>query len=360
MLFRISSIVATVGIVCASITTKSVAAFIAPNTVSGARSVGTSASVNHVGTSRLFHAPAPKHDVSAGNPMANLTPDQAQRVQAFMEHQDSAPKVGFATDVRSLIQYNHGYAVMGTNSKSLPGFPGGSVVGFAPDEEGRPLFVFSGMSSHTQDILADPKCSLTIAAKEFKGAADGRVNLIGTCERLKDPELIKKTKAIYLEKHPGAFWVEFGDFFFYRMTVQAVRFVGGFARAGSVSPEEYVEATPDPIMAFGAAIAQHMNDDHSGSTIAMVEHYVPGLGVNADGSEPTTRYIQKAEITSVDSLGMFVKITRDPENNDQLPMQPLQFKLRLPFPSQVTERGDVKKAIVEMTRASSALKKTKA
>lgn len=33
---------------------------------------------------------------------------------------------------------------------SNPGFPGGSVVGFAPDEDGRPLFVFSGMSSHTQ------------------------------------------------------------------------------------------------------------------------------------------------------------------------------------------------------------------
>jgi hypothetical protein len=67
----------------------------------------------------LFHAPAPKHDVSAGgNPMANLTPEQVQRVQAYMEHQQNAPKIGFPTDVRSLIQYNHGFAVMGTNSKS--------------------------------------------------------------------------------------------------------------------------------------------------------------------------------------------------------------------------------------------------
>jgi putative heme iron utilization protein len=243
---------------------------------------------------------------------------------------------------------------------SNPGFPGGSVVGFAPDEEGRPLFVFSGMSSHTQDILADPKCSLTIAAKEFKGAADGRVNLIGTCERLKDPELIQQSKAIYLQKHPGAFWVEFGDFFWYRMTVQAVRFVGGFARAGSVTPEEYVQAKPDPIMAFGNNIASHMNDDHMESTIAMVEHYIPGLVVppapakDSDSETTTKKFVQKAEITSVDSLGMFVKITRDPENDDQLPGQPQQFKLRLPFPKQVMERGDVKKAIVEMTQASSS------
>ena len=33
---------------------------------------------------------------------------------------------------------------------SMPGYPGGSVVGFAPDKQGRPLFSFSSMSSHTQ------------------------------------------------------------------------------------------------------------------------------------------------------------------------------------------------------------------
>jgi hypothetical protein len=125
MFFRISSIVvATVGI--ASIATNGVAdAFIAPSVVvssarpTGVRSETTSTSTSTTTTS-LFHAPPPpKHDVSAGgNPMANLTPEQVQRVQAYMEHQQNAPKIGFPTDVRSLIQYNHGFAVMGTNSKS--------------------------------------------------------------------------------------------------------------------------------------------------------------------------------------------------------------------------------------------------
>lgn len=267
-----------------------------------------------------------------------------------MQHQQTVPKPGFPTDVRSLVQYNHGFAVMSTNSKSNPGYPGGSVVGFAPDEHGRPIFVFSGMSSHTQDILADPRCSVTIASKEFKGAADGRVNLMGTCQRLKDPEEIAKVKEMYLAKHPGAFWVDFGDFFWYRMEVEHVRFVGGFARAGSVTAQEYREATPDPIMAFGGHVAQHMNDDHMDSTIAMVQHYIPGLAAE--------KYIQAAEITSVDSLGMYVKITRDPDNEDQLPGQPKQFKLRLPFPRPVTERKDVKNVIVEMTRASAGAMQT--
>ena len=70
-------------------------------------------------STRLFHAPekAPKHDVGA-NPFADLSPEQAARAQAYMEHQQNVPKPGFPADVRSLIQYNHGFAVMSTNSKS--------------------------------------------------------------------------------------------------------------------------------------------------------------------------------------------------------------------------------------------------
>lgn len=302
--------------------------------------------------SPLYHAPAPKHDVSGGrNAMDELTQDQKDRVNAFVIHQDGVPKIGFPADVRSLVQYNHGFAVMSTNSKLNPGFPGGSVVGFAVDDEGRPLFVFSGMSSHTTDILKDPKCSLTIADKNFKGAADGRVNLMGTSSRIKDEEEIEKIREIYLKKHPGAFWVNFGDFFFYRMEIEAIRFVGGFARAGSVSPEDYKNASPDPIMAFGAAIASHMNDDHSSATIAMVNHYIPSLA--GDG------YVQEAMINRVDAMGMDIMITRDPENNDRLPGQTQQFKVRLPFPGgAISERGGVKTAIVQMTQESASAQET--
>jgi putative heme iron utilization protein len=234
----------------------------------------------------------------------------------------------------------------------MPGYPGGSVVGFAPDEDGRPIFVFSGMSSHTVDILADPRCSVTIADKNFKGAADGRVNLMGTCERLKDEEEIAKAKEIYLAKHPGAFWIEFGDFFFYRMEIEAIRFVGGFARAGTVTPDEYKEAKPDPIMAFGSHIAQHMNEDHMSATIAIAEAVVPGLAGD--------NYVKEAVISRVDSLGMDIKITRDPENNDRLPGQPEQFKIRVAFPNRIEDRAGVKVAIMEMTNAAAEKAKSEA
>mmetsp|Transcript_16279 Transcript_16279/g.24628 ORF Transcript_16279/g.24628 Transcript_16279/m.24628 type:complete len:329 (+) Transcript_16279:73-1059(+) len=276
------------------------------------------------------------HDVRS-DVVVEMDEEEAKVMAAFQEHQKDAPKLGWATDIRTLVQYNHGFAVMSTNSKTDPGYPGGSVVGFAPDDDGRPLFVFSSMSTHTQDVIVDPKCSLTVASKEFKGAADGRVNLMGNVERLADDE-IEDAKELYLKKHPNAFWVNFGDFSWFRMNIEKIRFVGGFARAGSVTPEEYKQAKPDPISEFGIHIAQHMNEDHESATIAMIANQISGLDVS------------KAEITSVDSLGMYVKVTRTPRASDQ----PQQFKLRLPFPRQANDRKDVKTLIVEMTQAPSS------
>eukprot|EP00985_Skeletonema_marinoi_P024400 scaffold16950_cov70-Skeletonema_marinoi.AAC.1 len=173
-----------------------------------------SSASRHAST-QLYNKPA-GHDVRSDGVAKEMDPEELKIQTALAEHQQNAPKLGFPTDVRTLVQYNHGFAVMSTNSKSNSGFPGGSVVGFAPDELGRPIFIFSGMSSHTQDLLADPKCSLTIASKEFKGAADGRVNLMGEVTLLKQDEK-EAAKAAYLAKHPGAFWVDFGDFNWFRM-----------------------------------------------------------------------------------------------------------------------------------------------
>jgi hypothetical protein len=135
--------------------------------------------------------------------------------------------------------------------------------------------------------------------------------------------------------------VDFGDFNWFRMDeITDIRFVGGFARAGSITPEQYFASQPDPIAAFGPAIANHMNEDHMDSTIAMVAHAIPGLDVS------------EAVITSVDSLGMYVKCTRTPRASDQ----PQQFKIRLPFPRKADGRKEVKDIIVEMTRSASKSK----
>lgn len=299
------------------------------------RVIHSTQAINNVG-SRLFSTKDDDDEPSGhqvkGAP--SLSEEEMQAQALFAEHQQNAAKLDFATSVRTLVQYNHGYAVVSTNSQSNPGYPGGSVIGFAPDEDGRPVCCFSSMSSHTNDLLADPKCSITIASKEFKGAADGRVNLMGQMNLIPAEET-EPLKELYLAKHPNAFWVNFGDFSWFRMEIENIRFVGGFARAGSVSPGQYKKSKPDPISQVGMHIASHMNDDHSDATKAMVEKGIPGI-----------KDVSEAMITSVDSLGMYVKVTKGSGENMQ------QFKARLPFPRKAEDRKDVKNVIVEMTRAA--------
>ena len=301
-------------------------------------------------STRLHHGPPknePRHDTSRSTPSASdLSPAEVKTQALFAEHQAAAPKLGFPTDVRTLIEYNHGFAVISTHSKRFDGYPNGSVVGFAPDADGSPVFVFSGMSSHTQDLLVDPRCSLTVASKQFKGAADGRVNLMGTVRKLPQED-VEAARELYLDKHPDAFWVTFGDFTWFRMDVERVNFVGGFARAGSITSEEYRDAEPDAVSQFGMHIADHMNDDHMESTIAIIESQVPGINA------------EEALITSVDSLGMYVKVTRTPvvetdgdDDGDEEEVPKQTFKMRLPFPRKAEDRKDVKNVIVEMTRAA--------
>ena len=141
-----------------------------------------------------------------------LSPEEEQAVAAFRENQGKAARISFAEEVRTLISKSNHFGVLSTNSNNLEGYPAGSVVGFQVDEEGMPFFVFSSMSSHTTDVLKDSRCSLTILADDFKGAAEGRVALVGDVKKVFDKEKVKEFGQNDLEFHKDAFWVDFGDF----------------------------------------------------------------------------------------------------------------------------------------------------
>jgi hypothetical protein len=65
---------------------------------------------------RLFNAP--KHDVRSDVDMGDIPPEELALQQRLGEHQQNAPKMGWAVDIRTLVEYNHGFAVMSTNSKT--------------------------------------------------------------------------------------------------------------------------------------------------------------------------------------------------------------------------------------------------
>ena len=188
-----------------------------------------------------------------------LTEEERALQTAVMEHQRGAARLSQAEDARSLVAYSTGYGVLSTLSSAVDGYPSGALVGFAHDDRGLPVFCFSSMSSHTKDLVKAQKKSddglgkaaLTVTASGFEGAADGRVTLLGDVKRLKKEEVDEANlRELYKGKHPNAFWADFGDFTYFRMhNLKAVNYVGGFARAGSISPEEYMGAMVDPIQA---------------------------------------------------------------------------------------------------------------
>lgn len=254
-------------------------------------------------------------------------------INKFVDNQRNAPRITMAEEVRTLIDQSIGYGVLSTNSIDIPGYPTGSVVGFELDDDGLPFFVFSTMSAHTKDVLKDGKISLTVLANDFKGAAEGRVVIVGNVKKLFDKEKEKILRDKYLLKHKDAYWIDFGDFSYFKMTsIEAVRFIGGFAMAGTVTSQDYLNAKPDPVAPFSIPVAKHMNEDHVDSIEAMVSHYA---GI------PCT----DAKITKIDRLGMVVAANIAVAN--------LGYnKIRLPFPRPVTERKQLKEMIVEMTKAS--------
>jgi len=139
-----------------------------------------------------------------------ISAEDQKKIDAFREHQAGAKRLSYGEEVRTLIDQSIGYGVLSTNSVQFEGYPTGSVVGFQVDEQGLPFFVFSTMSAHTTDVLKDDKASLTVMSKDFKGAAEGRVVLVGTVKKVFDAELRGKLRDLYLKRHKDAFWIDFG------------------------------------------------------------------------------------------------------------------------------------------------------
>lgn len=144
------------------------------------------------------------------NSDVQLSPDDEAKINEFRERQSKVPRPTFAQEVKTLIDQSIGYGVLSTNSAQFEGYPTGSVVGFQTDERGLPFFSFSSMSAHTSDLVSDGRSSLTIMAKNFQGAAEGRVVLIGNIAKVTNPELTANFRSKYLERHKDAYWIKFG------------------------------------------------------------------------------------------------------------------------------------------------------
>jgi putative heme iron utilization protein len=174
-----------------------------------------------------------------------------------------APEPSYAERARTLVHLGRA-GMLATLSRRHAGHPFGSVMPYALDEGGRPLFLISSMAMHTQNLEADARASLlvTAAGPVEDPLAAGRVTLLGAARRVPAPE-IAGARERYLARHArAASWVDFGDFAFWRLEVADVYFVGGFGAMDWVAARAFTAAEPDPLADAAAGIIEHMNRDH--------------------------------------------------------------------------------------------------
>jgi putative heme iron utilization protein len=143
------------------------------------------------------------------------------------------------------------------------GFPYGSFVTFALDGAA-PVLLISELAEHTRNLRADPRASLLLVEPgDGDPLARARVTLIGRAGIPEGAEL-DGARAAYLAAHPrAASFAEYGDFHFWRLAVESLRFIGGYGRMSWVTREEWAKAEPDPLAAQAAGILAHMNEDHA-------------------------------------------------------------------------------------------------
>lgn len=188
-------------------------------------------------------------------------------------------------------------AVLATGDASINaahhGAPSASLVTIATNTCGSPLMLLSDIAHHTQNLAADERAALLIDGTEgFSNPQEGpRVTFSGS---------IRKTRHAadhgrFLARHPNAAsYADFADFNFYKMAVDRVHFVGGFASAYWLSARRVLLRRDNcrDIALIESEVVQHMNDNH-GDALRLIGQNLIGrrgkhwwmTGIDPDGMD---------------------------------------------------------------------------
>ena len=178
-----------------------------------------------------------------------------------------------------------------TLARDPAGYPYGSLVLHALDADGHPLLLLSTLAEHTKNLLTDGRGSLLVCDTLPPGGdplALARATLLGRLARATD----EAAPEHYFAAHPATrSYLGMKDFAFYRLTVESLRYIGGYGRMSWVTAEDFAAARPDPLAPSSASILEHMNADHQSALLHYARAHA-GIG----GAHSST-------MTAVDRLG---------------------------------------------------------
>src|SRR3984885_8082820 len=238
------------------------------------------------------------------------------------------PEPSHAERIRTLLSLVS-VATPSTLSRKHPGFPFGSLMPFALELSGRPIFLISNMAMHTQNLKSDPRCSLFVG----QGGSDGdllgaaRATLIGHAEPVPEQDAAS-VREQYLARHENSrYWVDFTDFSFFRLQPIDLYYVGGFGVMGWVEARDYEHAAPDPLAESAPGILAPLTADHVDAMILLARSHA-----GFDATEAT--------MTSVDRLGFTLRLKTSEGVKGA----------RINFLHEVAAPQDTRAVLVEMVR----------
>ncbi|GAB2268516.1 hypothetical protein Dimus_003473 [Dionaea muscipula] len=211
-----------------------------------------------------------------------------------------------ALAVRNLMEqarFAHLCTVMSRMHHRRQGYPFGSLVDFAPDSMGHPIFSFSPLAIHTRNLQADPRCTLVVQIPGWTGLSNARVTIFGDVYPLPEYQQEWAHKQ-YIAKHQQGPSQQWGNFYYFRMeNISDIYFIGGFGTVAWVDVLEYENLKPDKIAVEGG------------------EQYLKEL--NSIFSKPLKELLSSesevddAALISVDSKGTDVRVRQGAQFNIQ-------------------------------------------
>jgi heme iron utilization protein len=138
-------------------------------------------------------------------------------------------------------------AALGTNAED--GAPFVSMVACAPEPDFSGILLhLSSLSPHTRHLRRDPRAALLLCEPDGPHVADvqtlARLSLSGQVTVIeRETAAYHSGRARYLERLPAsAMLFDFPDFALFRLIPSEGRYVGGFARAYTLTPEHLARA----------------------------------------------------------------------------------------------------------------------
>jgi putative heme iron utilization protein len=263
------------------------------------------------------------HGFDSRTPLHHIVPTQQHAGPGPVA--SDVPEPSLAERARTLASLGL-IGSLSTHSQKFPGFPFGSMMPYAADQLGRPIFFISSMAMHTHNLHQDPRASLLITQPDVSGDPLGaaRLTLLGEAKTVP----VEDVRDLYLSRYENAkFWQSYTDFAYFRLQVSAVYFIGGFGVMGWISAEDYSSAQPDPLAQAAPGIVRHMNSDHADALRLIARQF---------GGE----IVDEAAMTSVDRLGFHLRL----KSGDRI------HGRRVAFTREVRDAEDTRAVFIEMVR----------